>query len=135
MARPRPTVTGENRFFWEGAARDQLLLQRCSVCSTLRHPPSVACPQCRSLEWNAAPASGRGEIYGFVVLHPPLVPGLDEGTIVAVVQLAEGLRVVTNIVGVEPGQVEIGTPVELCFEDIDNGMKLPQFRPAAAGQQ
>ena len=130
-ARPRPAVTEDTAFYWEGAARGELLLQRCSACGTLRHPPTPGCPSCRGLTWDPTAAVGRGVVYSFVVLHPPLVPGVDTGTVVAVVELDEGPRVVTNVVETTPDDVRVGLPVELCFESLGDGAVLPQFRPAA----
>jgi uncharacterized OB-fold protein len=126
----RPAITEDTAFYWEGAARELLLLQRCGGCGALRHPPSPACARCRKLTWAPHPAQGRGTIHSFVILRPPLVPGVQDGAVVAVVELAEGARVVTNIVHAHAGEVAVGAAVELCFEDVGEGMKLPQFRLA-----
>lgn len=125
-----PIVTDETAFYWEGAARGELLLQRCTACGTLRHPPGPCCPQCRSLSWVPVAAAGCGVVYSFVRLHPPTVPGIEPGTVVAVVELDEGVRVVTNIVDTAADAVRVGMPVELCFEALDATIALPQFRAA-----
>jgi acyl dehydratase/ribosomal protein S27AE len=64
--RPRPALTQDNRFFFEGAKQHKLLIQRCTNCGMLRHPPRPACANCRSFEWEAITASGRGTIYSYV---------------------------------------------------------------------
>ena len=95
-----PSMTPDTQFFWDGAKEHRLLIQRCAGCGTLRHPPRPMCPSCHSLEWDAVEASGRGTVFSFVMpRHPPL-PWFDDGYIVALVELEEGTRLVTNLVGV-----------------------------------
>ncbi|WP_218671286.1 Zn-ribbon domain-containing OB-fold protein [Microbispora sp. GKU 823] len=105
------------------------MIQRCAGCGTLRHPPGPCCPHCGSFEWDTAEASGRGQVYSFVVAHHPRHPAFEYPLIVAVVELDEGTRLITNLVGVEPGEVEIGMPVVLDWLDADPDLSLPVFRP------
>ena len=129
MMRPRPAIHRDNRFFWEGVRRGELLIQRCTACGRLRHPPSPMCPSCRSLAADAVQASGRGTVYSFCKPHEPPLPGFDPGYIVALVELAEGTRLVTNLVGIDPAEVRIGLPVEVEFVAVDPDLTLPMFRP------
>ena len=133
--RPRPALTQDNAFFFEGAKEHSLLIQRCAVCGTLRHPPRPACANCRSFEWDALEASGRGTIYSFVVNHYPQVPAFDYPLVVALIELEEGTRLVANVVGITPETVAIGMPVVATFVAFDDDLTLPVFRPApdAAG--
>lgn len=131
--RPRPQANQDTAFFWEGARRGRLLVQGCASCGRLRHPPRPMCPSCRSLEWEAVPASGRGEVYSFVVHHHPPVPGFETPYVVALVQLEEGVRLVSNLVEVRPGDVRVGMPVEATFVAVDEELTLPMFRPRAEG--
>jgi uncharacterized OB-fold protein len=128
--RPRPSLTQDNAFFFEGAREGKLLIQRCSECGTLRHPPRPACPNCRSFQWDALQASGRGTIYSFVVNHYPQVPAFDYPLIVALIELEEGTRLVANVSHMTPETVAIGMPVIAEFETFDDGLSLPVFRPA-----
>ena len=128
--RPRPATTADTLFWFEGAKRHELLIQRCAECGRLRHPPGPMCPECRSLEWDTQQATGRGTVYSFVVNHHPQVPGFDYPLPVVLVQLEEGTRIVSNIVGAEPGEIVIGMPVEVEFVEFDDELTLPQFRPA-----
>ena len=80
--RPRPVVNDDNRFFWEGVERGELLIQRCSGCGELRHPPRPMCPSCHSLEWDAVRASGRGTVHSYVVPHHPRLPAFPEPYVV-----------------------------------------------------
>lgn len=130
--RPRPSVNQDTEFFWEAAKRGELRVQRCASCGTLRHPPRPMCPTCRSPAWEAVRASGRGEVYSFVVYHHPPFPGFDVPYVVALVALEEGVRVVSNVVGARPEDVRIGLPVEVTFEAVDDELTLPMFRPRTA---
>src|SRR5215472_6180346 len=109
--RPRPAIGDDTRFFWEGVERGELLIQRCPACGALRHPPRPMCPRCRSLDRDTVRASGRGTVYSYVVPHHPRLPAFPERYVVALVDLEEGSRLVTNLVGVAPEDVRIGMPV------------------------
>jgi uncharacterized protein len=128
-----PPVPGPaDQWFWDGVAEGKLLFQRCSSCGTLRHPPSPMCGECHSLEWDPEAASGRGTVYTWIVSHHPTQPD-DEPRIVALLELEEGVRFVSNLTGVDRDAVTNGMAVELCFEtfgDGDDAFTLPQFRPA-----
>lgn len=87
------------------------------------------CPSCHSLQWDALQASGRGSVYSFVVAHHPEVPPFELPNIIALVELEEGTRLVSNLIGVEPGQVRVGMPVQVEFVQVDEELVLPQFRP------
>ncbi len=127
--RPRPALTQDNRFFFDGAKEHKLLIQRCSGCGTLRHPPRPSCANCRSFEWDTLTASGRGTVYSFVVNHYPQVPAFDYPLVVALIELEEGTRLVANVDGIAPGEVVIGMPVVARFEAFDDDLTLPVFHP------
>jgi len=124
-----PTVSADTEFFWEGVRAHQLLIQRCASCGALRHPPGPMCPQCRSVEWGTVAATGRGEVFSFVMPHHPAFPWFEYPYIVALVELEEGVRVVANLVGVTPDDAAIGMAVQVEFEHHDNDVVLPVFRP------
>lgn len=123
-----PAVTPDTAFFWDGVRAHELLIQRCASCGALRHPPRPMCPQCRSVEWDPVAASGRGEVFSFVMPHHPSFPWFEYPYIVALVELEEGVRLVSNLVGCRPDEVEIGMPVQLEFEHHDDDVVLPVFR-------
>ncbi|MFB4319117.1 bifunctional MaoC family dehydratase N-terminal/OB-fold nucleic acid binding domain-containing protein [Actinomadura sp. 21ATH] len=127
--RPRPAINPDNAFWFEAAKEHRLVIQRCSACETPRHPPGPACPHCGSFEWEAVEAGGRGHVYTYVVNHHPRHPAFDFPHVVAVVELAEGTRLITNLIGIEPADVEIGMPVVLDWLDADPELTLPVFRP------
>lgn len=128
-ARLAPTVTPDTRFFWDGLRDDRLLVQRCEECGRLRHPPRPMCPHCTSLAWTAVPASGRGTVVSFVLPRHPQWPWFDDDYVVALVELAEGVRIVSNLVDVAPDAVRIGLPVVVRFERFDDDLVLPLFAP------
>ena len=125
--RPSPTTIA---FCFEGARQHRLLIQRCTGCGTLRHPPLPACPECRSFEWDTVESSGRGELYSFVVVHYPQVPAFEYPLPVGLVALEEGTRLVADLDGLEPGGWRIGMAVEAHFVDYDDDLTLPVFGPA-----
>jgi uncharacterized OB-fold protein len=125
-----PTTTPDTKFFWDGLKDGKLLIQRCGGCGALRHPPRPMCPRCNSLEWNAIESSGRGTVYSFVMpRHPPWPWFEGETYIVALIELEEGTRILSNLRDVAPAAVTIGMPVEAFVERFDSGVALHQFRP------
>ncbi|WP_116212939.1 bifunctional MaoC family dehydratase N-terminal/OB-fold nucleic acid binding domain-containing protein [Streptomyces olivoreticuli] len=130
-ARPRPVVNRDNAGFWEGVAERRLLIQRCDACAALRFPWLPGCGGCGSPEWTAVEASGAGTVFSYVVVHHPPFPAFDPPYAVALIELAEGIRMISNISGVPHDRVRIGMPVELEFVRVDGGQLLPVFRAPA----
>ncbi len=124
-----PTVTPDTQFFWDAVKERRLVIQRCVVCGVLRHPPRPMCPRCNALAWDAIEACGRGVVYSCVVPHHPQFPFMEYPYTVALIELEEGTRIVTNVVGAGPEEVHIGMRVEVTFEEFDGGLVLPQFAP------
>lgn len=133
-SRLAPTITPDTRFFWDGAKDHKLLIQRCAACAALRHPPRPMCPHCNSLDWDTVESSGTGTLFSFVMPQHPQFPWFEPGYIVALIDLEEGTRLVSNLVGIAPEEATIGMAVEVFFEHFDDGLVLPQFRPAGAGE-
>jgi uncharacterized OB-fold protein len=125
----RPVVSQDTEFFWDGTAAGELRIQRCGECKGLRHPPGPACPECGALKPEYVVASGFGEVYSYVVHHHPPVPGKELPFVVALVELAEGVRMVAELVGIAPGEVRVGLPVLAAFVRVDDELTLPVWRP------
>ena len=126
-----PKPSAENLPFWEGTAAGKLILPRCRACSYVIWYPRLLCTQCGSddIEW--IEASGRGTIYSCTVTHKGQGAYRDSGPFVlAYVELEEGPRLMTNIVGCEPGSVQIGQAVQVVFHDTGQGSAVPRFQPA-----
>jgi uncharacterized OB-fold protein len=128
--RPRPALTQDNAFWFDGARQHTLLIQRCTGCGTLRHPPLPACGTCQSLEWDTVESSGKGTLYSYVVVHYPQVPSFEYPLPIGLVELEEGTRVVANIDGIDPGALTVGLALEATFVDYDDELSLPVFVPA-----
>jgi uncharacterized OB-fold protein/acyl dehydratase len=131
----RPVVSPDTAFFWEGTRHAELRIQQCGDCGELRHPPGPMCMRCGSPSQKYIVASGKGEVFSYVVHHHPPVPGKRLPLVIALVELDEGVRVLAEMPGVSPDQVRIGMPVEIDFLRIDDELVLPAWRAAetAAG--
>ena len=125
-----PAVGPDNEHFWLGGAEGELRFLRCQSCGWWIHPPSPVCPVCLSKEVVPEAASGRAVVHTFTVNWQPWYPNLDPPYVVAIVDLPEqdGLRLTTNLVGIEPDDVRIGMAVRVVFEEWD-GVWLPFFEP------
>ncbi|MEV6989313.1 bifunctional MaoC family dehydratase N-terminal/OB-fold nucleic acid binding domain-containing protein [Streptomyces sp. NPDC093228] len=127
--RPRPVINRDNAGFWEGVARHRLLIQRCSGCGTPRFPWLPGCGACGSPDWDTVEAGGEGTVYSYVVVHHPPFPAFDPPYAVGLIALAEGVRIVADVVGVPYDKVRIGMPVRLEFHRYYEELQLPVFRP------
>jgi uncharacterized OB-fold protein len=130
--RPIPRPDDATAAYWEAARNHELRMQACAGCGQLRFPPRPMCPDCGSLECTWQPVSGRGEIYSFVICHPPVLPAFADRApyAVALIELAESpmLRVVGNVLDADPAELSIGRAVEVAFEEVDHDVVLPQWR-------
>jgi uncharacterized OB-fold protein len=130
----RPTSNKDDDYFWAGVADDRLVLRRCTGCTYLQHPPTPMCPRCGCVEWTTRDAVGTGTVYSWIVAKHPNAALDEEGRIVALIDLDEGVRFVANLVEIAEADVRPGLPVELTFRDVA-GVKLPQFRPVGEAER
>lgn len=126
----RPVISPDTAFFWAGTALGELRIQSCGDCGTLRHPPGPLCVACGSPNPKYVVAAGTGEVFSYVVHHHPPVPGKKLPLVIALVELTEGVRVLAEMTGVDPDQVEVGMPVEVTYLKVDDELVLPAWRPA-----
>jgi len=124
-----PLPTRDDQFFWDAVAEGRLVFQRCGDCGLVRHPPQPMCGGCGSLALDTSESAGHGILCSWIVSSRP---GADD-RIAALIELDEGVRFVSNLVGVDRDGIEIGMPVVAEFHDMGDGVTLPQFRPASAG--
>jgi uncharacterized OB-fold protein len=131
--KPAPVVTPETAQFWEAAQREELHIQLCNACGQHYFYPRPFCPHCFSGDVRWVRVSGRATLHSYVINHRP-VPGWEEDGpyAIAVVELEEGPRMATNIVGVPntPEHLVLDMPLEVCFVE-QSGTKVPKFRPPA----
>jgi uncharacterized protein len=128
----------DSKPFWEGTARGELLVEKCSGCGRMRIPPRPMCPHCRSIASEWVPLSGRGRVWSFVVPHPPLLPAYTDLAPfnVITVELDEdpSLRLIGNLVAsadgaineIDPHSIEIGEPVRVVFAKVED-VYLPRW--------
>jgi uncharacterized OB-fold protein len=130
-AKPLPVPTAGSLPFWDGCRRHELLLPHCRDCRAPWFPPAALCPRCLGTNWDWTRSSGRGRVYSFVVYHRVYHPGFakDVPYVVALVELDEGPRFMSNIVDCSPAEVRCDMPVEVVFEAASEGVVLPKFRP------
>jgi uncharacterized OB-fold protein len=130
--RPKPVPTPETQHYWDGAAIGELRLQRCQSCSKVYFPPRPFCPACASRSVDVFAASGRAILYSYVINHRPVAPGFTAPYAIAVVELAEGPRLMTNLIDVAqtPEALVLDMPLEVAFQKLDDKITLPVFRPA-----
>lgn len=134
VAKPIPEVTPEMAPFFAAARERRLVVQRCTGCGTLRFPARPRCSACLGKDAEWTPVSGRGEIFSFVVMHQAAHPGFAAIAPygVVIVQLAEGVRMLSGTTGVAPSDLRVGLPVEVTFEERGPDVLVPVFRPVAA---
>ncbi len=128
----RPPVRNlETAPFWEGCAQERLVLPRCDRCGELIWYPRRFCPFCGSTDVSWHEVSGEGTIYSVTVLRQGQGAYREVAPYaLAYVELTEGPRMLTNIVGADPGDLRIGQPVRVVFDPAGEGDKLPRFTPA-----
>lgn len=129
VAKPTPEINRITRPFWEAAAEHRFVLQRCRQCGRFQYMPLERCPSCSgSYEW--VDASGKGVLHTFTIMRVAYHPAFNDEVPynVSVVELEEGPLMVTNVVGCENDELEIGAAVEVVFEDVSPGVAIAKFR-------
>jgi uncharacterized OB-fold protein len=130
---PRPGVDEDTAPFWAACKEHRLILQTCTQCGHVRYPPRPVCPSCGSLEAEWIPSAGRGFIYSWVVVyhaaHPATMTSVPYNLVL--VEIEEGVRMVSNLVGIESTDITPGLEVEVIFDDVSPEVTLPKFRVRA----
>jgi uncharacterized OB-fold protein len=130
---PTPTINPETEPFWEGASRGVLLLPKCLHCRRVIWYPKTFCSECGTIGVDWHEASGKGEIYSYTIMHAKRAAGPYADVVpyvIAVVELDEGPRLMTNIVDTDPESLMVGQKVRVVFHPTENGTALPRFTPA-----
>jgi uncharacterized protein len=132
--KPQPRPAPESVPYWQAAREHRLEIQRCNACGEFWFPPSQSCPHCLAGDFAWTPVSGVGKVFSFVTYHRVYHPAFakDVPYVVALVELAEGPRILTNIVGVAPEAVVCEMPVKVVFDDVEDGVSVPKFAPLDA---
>jgi len=129
--KPIPNINADNKEFWAGCKNHELRFQKCKSCGHVRWPASFICPSCYAKETDWVVSKGKGKVYTFIVYHTAYHPGFKDDLpyVVADVELEEGPRLVTNIVGCRPEEVRCEMPVEVTWQYITEEFSLPKFKP------
>ena len=129
--RALPVPTPETQHYWDGAKEGELRLQRCDACAHVYFPPRPFCPECSGREVSVFAASGRGTLHSYVINHMK-APGFEPPYTVAVVELEEGPRLMSNILDcpATPEALVLDMALEVTFEKVTEDITLPQFKPA-----
>jgi uncharacterized protein len=137
MSKPVPVPDQTSEFFWAGASRGQLLVQKCPRCHRFQYPPTVCCEYCQSRDLDVVEVSGRGSLYAMAVMHRAFLPDFAEDVpyTIALVDLddAPGARMLTNIVEHSGQGLKSGDRLQVVFERRGD-LSIPQFRPLRDGE-
>lgn len=122
-----------NGEFYQFCQQHELRFQRCTACGTWRHMPRESCPACGAFDWTWERSSGKGRVYSWTVIHRALHPGFaaDVPYAAVIVELAEGVRMVSQVVGLPPEKLRLDLPVEVVFDHVTPEVTLPKFRPVS----
>lgn len=133
-AKPLPQPTADSAPFWEACRQGRLELQRCDECALFWFPPSNRCPRCLGESWAWTPVAGQGRLVTYTIMHRAYHPGFvaDLPYVVGVIELDEGPRMVSNVVGLASEAPSVGMRLSVVFEDAGQELALPKFRPAQA---
>lgn len=126
----RPQQNRDTAYFWDGTAVGELRIQRCGACGMLRHPPGPSCPACHAHDRTHVVAAGEGTLFSYAVHRHPPIPGKQLPLLVGLVDLPEGVRMVAELTGMEPEELEIGMPLRVSFRRVDDDLTLPIWEPA-----
>jgi len=131
--KPLPIPSAESQAYWEALRERRLMMPRCDDCRRHWFPPALLCPHCNSAAWTWTQTSGRGRIFSYVVYHRVYHPAFaaEVPYAVAVIELDEGPRMISNVVGIAPDKLVCDMPVEVVFEAVTDAITLPKFRPVA----
>ncbi len=124
-------ITDESRPFWDGCREGKLLLQYCDTCQRHQFYPRLYCMRCGSQEVRWVEASGRGVIYSYTIIRQNRAPDFvnDVPYNVAIIQLEEGPRMMSNVIDIDPAELRVDLPVQVVFDPISDTFSLPRFRP------
>lgn len=128
--KPLPEPTIDSLPFWKGLKEHRVLLQRCDDCGVIRHYPRPMCSECHSMEVDWVEASGHGTVYSWTITHHPFHIGFRGETpyVLVTVDLAEGVRIQSQLLDAKPEDLRIGLPVEVVFGQATDDWVLPFFR-------
>jgi len=131
--KPLPKILPETEKYWQAARRHELILQRCKTCGQIMYFPRIVCFKCLSddIEWFKS--KGYGTIYSYTIIHYQIAHKSfepDVPYIYAIIELDEGVRMISNVTNIDPLKVKIGMRVKVTFEDVTDEVSIPKFEPS-----
>ena len=131
VQRPLPYSTQDTKPFWGYAKQHELRMQKCPDCGHIRWPAGMFCPKCLSDKSEWVKLSGKGSVYTFGITHYIYDKWYTDKVpyVVAVIELAEGPRMMGNVTGYKHEDIKVGSPVEVYFDDANEEFSLPTWRP------
>ena len=130
-SKPLPEIRPETEEFWKATKKHILLIQRCKDCEKLIYYPRVACPRCLSSNIQWIKSSGRGIVYSYTIIHRAGDKAFDKDIpyAYAIIELDEGVRMISNLINTAHNKITIGMKVKVIFEDVSSDISLPKFEP------
>ncbi len=130
-SRPAPIPDSVTKPFWDGTVKHELLLPKCQDCGKAHFYPRPICPFCGSKNLDWIKSSGKGKVYSYAIQYRPLIPGLEPPFVTAIIELDEGVRMMSNLVGVEPvpENIRCDMRVQVTWQDLNEEVSLPLFKP------
>lgn len=128
---PLPTPSTETAPFWAAVQERRFIMPKCDACGKVTFPPTVACRFCGKSAFTWTAMSGRGKVFSFVVYHRVYHPAFKDKVpyVLAVIDLEEGPRIISNVVGIPPADVVCELPVTVVYEEVRDGYLIPKFTP------
>ena len=132
IPKPLPVLDEDTKPFWDYCKQHELRVQKCVKCGKLRYPVSSICPNCLHMDSEWVKVSGRGHVFSFIIVRRRY-PGFaaDLPYTVAIIETEEGIRLLSNVIGCRPEEVQISMPVEVMFEDVSPEFAVPKFKPVS----
>jgi len=133
MGKPLPGISEENKPFWDYMKQHEFRVQKCLGCGKLFYPPSMMCPHCHHMESEWVKLSGKAKVYSFIIVRQARHPAFAKEApyVVAIIETEEGIRYTTNIIGCKPEEVYVDMPVDIVYEDVNDKITLPKFKPVS----
>ena len=129
--KPLPVADADSKEFWDSCHRHEMQLQKCNQCQKFYFPPGPVCPHCFSNDVKWEKVSGKGEVYSFVIVRRSPGPEWESSVpyVMADIELPEGVRLISNVVGCQPEDVKIGMKVQVTYDDVTEEISLPKYQP------
>src|SRR5512136_2525673 len=128
-SKPLPVADQDTKPYWEYTKKHELRVQKCQSCGKLYYPVSRICPHCLHMGADWAKLSGKGTVYSFIIARRRSHPAMPVPYVLAIIELEDGIRMISNVVECNVEDVSVGMPVEVVFDDLSPEFSLPKFRP------